>query len=497
MHVDAVETPPSGVEADAVALAVVEEGGLPATARMLGDEVAGRLRRLVEDREIRGRRDEVTVLHADGEAMGARVVTVGLGKADALDTDSFRTAAARVACRIGGIGTRTLAWVLDGDIAPTGEQARAIVDGAALGPFDHARWRSDREDDRTVERLILCGPGAAEAAEAARSAGVVAAWTNRCRELVDAPANELTPAALAAAAREIAADAPGLAFEELDEEGIGEAGMNLLAAVGRGSRTPPRLVVMRYEPETPREDLVLGLVGKAVTFDSGGLSLKPPAAMEDMKSDMAGGGAVVAAMGAIAELELPLRALAVVAACENMPGGSALRPGDVVTGLNGKTVEITNTDAEGRLALADALVHARNLGATHVLDLATLTSGMVVAMGDVYAGLFANDDQWQERIRAAGEASGDLVWPWPLHPSYDRYTKSPFADLKNSSLLRQATPIYAARFLQQFAGDGPWAHLDMAGTGYLEHGRDDYYPMLGATGFGVRLVAELVRDLAA
>jgi leucyl aminopeptidase len=371
------------------------------------------------------------------------------------------------------------------------------VDGSALGPFDHARWRSESEDDRTVARLVLCGRGATEATEEARAAGVVAAWTNRCRELVDAPPNELTPDELAAAAREIAARVSDLASEELDVAGIEAAGMNLLAAVGRGSRVPPRLIVLRYEPENAAGDPVLGLVGKAVTFDSGGLSLKPIASMEDMKSDMAGGAAVVAAMGAIGELELPLRVVAVVAACENMPGGNAYRPGDVLTGLNGKTIEITNTDAEGRLVLADALVHARNLGATHLLDLATLTSGIVVAMGDFYAGLFANDDEWRGVVHEAGRASGDHVWPWPLHPTYDRYIESPFADMKNASLLRQGTPVYAARFLSKFAGEGPWAHVDMAGTGYLDRGRDDYYPEVGATGFGVRLATQLAQRLAA
>jgi leucyl aminopeptidase len=494
MQVVTVETPPSRVEADALAFGLVEESKLPPPARDLGDGFAAELERLVEEREIRGRRGEVTVLHTAGRTAASRVVAAGLGKRDGLDPDSFRTAASNAARRVGGLGTRTLAWILDDELLPAVEQARAVVDGSALGPFDHARWRSEPEVDGAVTRLVLCGRGAGEAAEEARVAAVVAGWTNRCRELVDAPPNELTPDGLADAAQEIAAHFSSLTFEQLDAEGIEAAGMNLLAAVGRGSRVSPRLIVLRHEPEKASADLVLGLVGKAVTFDSGGLSLKPAASMEDMKSDMAGGAAVVASLGAIAELELPLRVLAVVAACENMPGGNAYRPGDVLTGLNGRTVEITNTDAEGRLVLADALVHARNLGATHILDLATLTSGMVIAMGDFYAGLFANDDAWRERVRAAGQSSGDHVWPWPLHPTYDRYIESPVADLKNASTLRQATPIYAARFLSEFAGPGPWAHVDMAGTGYLDRSRDDYYPTAGATGFGVRLVAELARS---
>ena len=272
--------------------------------------------------------------------------------------------------------------------------------------------------------------------------------------------------------------------------------MGAFAAVARGSATPPRLVDIAYEPEGMRDDVVLGYVGKAITFDSGGLSLKTPDSMDDMKSDMGGGGAVLAAIGAIAELELPVRVRAIVPACENMPGGRALRPGDIVRALNGKTIEVVNTDAEGRLILADALAYARDAGATHVVDLATLTGTMSVAMGDLYAGVFGNDPEWAEAVRASGEASGDHAWPWPLHPSYLRHIESPFADMKNSPEKGRGSSIIAALFLREFAGEGPWAHVDIAGTAYLDRGRD-YYPHLGATGYGVRLLTELARRTAA
>ena len=236
-------------------------------------------------------------------------------------------------------------------------------------------------------------------------------------------------------------------------------------------------------------------MGKAITFDSGGLSLKPAYRMDEMKSDMGGGAAALTATAAIAELGLPVRILTVVPSCENMPGGHAFRPGDIVTSMSGKTIEISNTDAEGRLILADALWYARESGATHLIDLATLTGGVVVAMGDLYAGLFGNDDEWVAEIQGAAEASGDHAWRLPLHERYGRYNESPFADLRNSSDYRQASPILAAAFLQEFAGEGPWAHLDIAGTSYLERGRGDYYTRLGATGYGVRLLAELARRL--
>jgi leucyl aminopeptidase len=496
MRVETVETPPAEVEADALAFAVSEGSGLPASVSALGPAVEARLRRLADEGELRGRKEEVTVLHVEGGLRASRVVAAGVGKRQDADGDAFRTAAASVVRRLAPLRSATLGWVVADGLLPAEEEARAVVDGVVLGAYELGRWRSEPEEARGVERLLLSGQDAPAASGHATAAAVAAAWTNRCRELVDAPANELTPAALADAARAIAEGSPRLSFEELGAEALDEGGFALFAAVARGSTVEPRLVVLRHQPPAPRADLVLGLVGKAITFDSGGLSLKPAASMEDMKSDMAGGAAVLAAMGAIAELGLPVRCVAVVAACENMPSGSALRPGDIVKGLNGVTVEVTNTDAEGRLVLADALVHARRLGATHLVDLATLTGGIVVAMGDVYAGLFAADEELGERLRAAGEASGDLLWPWPLHRSYDRYIESPFADVKNSSLLRQGTPAYAARFLQRFAGDGPWAHVDMAGLGYLERGRGDYYASLGATGFGVRLLTELVRGFA-
>jgi leucyl aminopeptidase len=276
-----------------------------------------------------------------------------------------------------------------------------------------------------------------------------------------------------------------------------ELGMGALTAVGRGSRNEPRLIVVRYDPpEAARSDVLLGLVGKSITFDSGGLSLKPATSMEDMKGDMAGGAGTLHGIGALAALNMPVRALAVLAAAENLPGGNAFRPGDILTAANGKTIEIVNTDAEGRLVLADALWYARREGATHVLDLATLTGAMELALGDLYAGFFANDDTWRDQIISAGERSGDLVWPFPLHERYRRYVDSTFADLKNSSDLRQGSPVLAAKFLEEFAGDGPWAHVDMAGPGFLERSRGDYYRVPGGTGYGVRLIAELATSFA-
>jgi leucyl aminopeptidase len=497
MEIELVEAPPEGVEADVLAFAVPDPVALSGPVQELDRAVGGRLRGLVEAGELTGERGRVTLLHTETQAAARRIGAVGAG--DAPTADDLRTAAGALATRAVDVGATSVAWVVaeDGGLSPE-EQARAIVDGTVLGPYETGRWKTTAERRREVERLLLCGPGAAAGFDEARRAEAVAAWANRCRDLVNAPANEVDPETLAGWAEELAASSPALRFEALGPEEIRAAGMGGLEAVSRGSDTPPRLITLSYEPEQPaRPDLRIGLVGKAITFDAGGLSLKPALRLDEMKSDMGGGAAVLAGLGAIAELGLPVRILAVVPSCENLPSGHAYRPGDIITASNGKTIEIANTDAEGRLILADALWYARESGATHLLDLATLTGGIVVAMGDLYAGLFANDDVWAAEIEAAAEVTGDHAWRLPLHERYGRYNDSAFADLKNSSDLKQASAILAAAFLQEFVGEGPWAHLDIAGTAYLERGRGDYYTRLGATGYGVRLLAELARRLAA
>ena len=498
MQVDVVETPLGDVDADVLGFAVTAPAELPSETHALDQAVAARLAHLVEEGELTGSAGELTLVHTAGELAARRLAAVGLGEAGEIDADAFRTAAAKVAAGAGRTGEKTVAWLLaDGGAVDPGEQARAVVEGILLGGYDAGRWKSNGTPPASIERIVLCGPGAAAAADVAREAAVVARWANRCRDIVNAPPNELTPERLAQFAAEVATSSDTLAIEVLDRDEIVAAGMGAFAAVAQGSHNPPHLVRIAYEPVAPaRGDLLLGLVGKALTFDAGGISLKPADGMDEMKSDMGGGAAVLSALGAIAELELPVRILAVVAACENMPGGHAYRPGDIVTASNGKTIEVTNTDAEGRLILADALWYAREQGATHVLDLATLTGTISVAMGDFYAGLFGNDATWVGEVQAAADASGDHAWTLPLHRNYRRFLESSFADVKNAPDKGRGSSIIAALFLQEFAGEGPWAHLDIAGTAYLDRGRD-YYPRLGATGYGVRLLTELARRLSA
>ncbi|HEV7133462.1 MAG TPA: leucyl aminopeptidase [Gaiellaceae bacterium] len=491
---------PGRTEADALALTVSSpfEGLTGDGARIVDDKLGGRLGRLGGSGELRGDRGDALLLHLNGELSSPRVVAAGIGPRDEVDADALRVAgaaAARSLARVGG----TLCWLLDESLPLSlPDQARALVEGTVIGGYSPARWKTaDRDPALPVERIVIGHDDTPELRAAAEHAALVAERTNRARDLANLPPNELDPQALAERAFELADEHEHLTAYALGSRELDELGMGALAAVGRGSRREPRLIVLRYDPPKPTQpDVLLGLVGKAITFDSGGLSLKPPTRMEDMKGDMAGGAGTLHGIGAVAALGLPVRALAVLASAENLPGGDAFRPGDILRAANGKTIEITNTDAEGRLVLADALWYARREGATHVLDMATLTGAMEIALGDLYGGLFANDDAWRDRILAAGERSGDLTWPFPLHARYRRYVDSTYADMRNASILRQAGAVLAAKFLEEFAGEGAWAHIDMAGPGFLERSRGDYYTVPGGTGYGVRLIAELAASFA-
>jgi leucyl aminopeptidase len=401
------------------------------------------------------------------------------------DVEGLRTAAARAvrACRGGG----TVAWAFDSSLAVAPEDhVRALTEGAVIGGYDGRRWRSG-ERPRPVERFVICNCDERLTPVAERAA-VVARWTNIARELVDSPPNVISPAALA----ERAASFPGLETEVVDPQ---QAGLGALVAVGGSSPARPLLIVLRHTPAGAGDAPRLALVGKAVTFDTGGYFLKPQSDIVRQKADMAGGAAVVAALGAIAELGLPLHVTGFVPACENMLSGTAIRPTDVITTAAGVTVEVNNPDAEGRLILADALWYARRDGATHLVDLATLTGAMRAGMGDLYAGVFASQESWRDEVVRAGNASGDLAWPWPLHPRYRPLIDSTVADLRNTAGKGFGYPIVAATFLAQFAGEGPWAHVDMLGPALLDEDRGDAFGR-GASGYGVRMLIELATRMS-
>jgi leucyl aminopeptidase len=409
-----------------------------------------------------------------------------IGAPAPLDAYRLRTAAAQAARALRREGG-TIAWRAEDD-----EQVRAIVEGTAFGAYDPGLFKRGYAD-RPELTLALEAPG--ELHELAARQATVVRHMDAARDLANRPPNDLTPVALAAHAKSRAL--PHVTVESHGRDWIEAQAMGAFAAVAAGSAEEPQLIVMRYEPPNAIDGVTLGLVGKAITFDSGGISLKPPLRMQDMKGDMCGGAAVIEATAAIAELGLPVRVLTVVASTENVQDGKAYKPGDILRAANGKTIEIINTDAEGRLLLADALHYARESGATHLVDFATLTGAMSISLGDLYGGWFSNDDELAAHVEAAAQTSGEHAWRFPLHPRYRRYVDSDFADLKNGSELRQAGAVLAAEFLREFTGDGPWAHFDISGPAFLARRRPDYALDQGGTGYGVRLIVELAQRFAA
>jgi leucyl aminopeptidase len=424
-------------------------------------------------------------------ADGPRVLVVGLGERENVNAESLRVAAAVVVKEAARHELGSLAWLLPDSVAIE-TAAEALVTGTILGSYRFDRFRhSDPEKPRAeVESLVLLAP--ADAAPVAGAARVCAEAQNRARDLQSTPANFATPAFLAERAKQIDAEAEAISVEVLGRDEIVANGMGGLAAVSQGSVEEPRLIVLRYSGGGTGP--TLGLVGKGVTFDTGGISLKPGPGMQEMKFDMSGGAAVLEAVAAIAELGLAIDVIAVVPATENMPSGSAIKPGDVITQYNGKTVEVNNTDAEGRLILADALAYAIELGAERIVDIATLTGAVVIALGSTYAGLLANDDALAGELLDAGAGTGELTWRLPLHPEFKEMMKGTVADLSNLASKREAGTATAASFLEEFVGETPWAHLDIAGTAW-DLGRE--YTGKDASGYGVRLLVELARRLAA
>jgi leucyl aminopeptidase len=428
-----------------------------------------------------------------------RVLVVGLGKREDVDAERLRVAGALAAKEAGAHSATSLAWSVPEIEDGASAASAALLEGAMLAAHRFDRFRSRDPEEPTppeLERLLLLGAdGDEEATEReVRVARIATEAANRARELQTLPANIVNPVYLAARADEIAAAHDTVTAATLGPAEIEDLGMGGIMAVSAGSAQEPRLIVLRYA-RAGEDTETLGVVGKGVTFDSGGISIKPSRGMDEMKMDMSGGAAVLEALGAIAELELPLNVVAVVPAVENMPSGTATRPGDVITQLNGKTVEVIDTDAEGRLILADALTYCvRDLVADRVVDLATLTGSVVVALGSTYAGLISNDDAWAERAYAAAERTGELAWRLPLHPEYKEMTKGTVADLANVSPKRKAGTIYAGSFLEEFVDSKPWVHLDIAGTAW-DVGRE--YVGKGASGYGVRLLIALARDLSA
>jgi leucyl aminopeptidase len=475
MKVSVSQTAIPEVDAELLAIGLCEGEELPselASAPGFGDAQGGH--------------KKLAMLHPERPG---RVLVVGLGKREDLDAERARVAAALAAKEATRLKASSLAWALPGD---DDALAEGLVTGTILGSYRFDRFKSGNDDDPappSLEMLTLLGPeNAGEAAEAAR---ICAKAQNRARDLQSLPSNVATPSYLGRRARSIASEHPGISTEVLGREEIVAKKMGGLVAVSQGSAEEPKLIVLRYAGGGSGK--TLGLVGKGVTFDTGGISLKPSGGMQEMKMDMSGAAAVLEAVAAIAELGLEIDLVAVIPSTENMPSGAAIKPGDIITQYNGKTVEVNNTDAEGRLILADALAYAVELGAERIVDIATLTGAVMIALGSTYAAVISNDDELAAEVEKVGDETGELVWRLPLHPEYKQLTKGTVADLSNAAAKRKAGTIYAASFLEEFVGGTPWAHIDIAGTAW-DVGRP--YTGNDASGYGVRLLTGLARKLA-
>jgi leucyl aminopeptidase len=446
--------------------------------------------------EYKAGANETLLLHAPAGLAAKRLLIVGLGKLAKATVHSVRNASGTAVRFTKPRGIRELVLALPEATAEVthlaaGPCARAAVEGAFVGDYDPDTYRSDRKD-LSVQSFTLAAPLVAvrKDVEAGFAEGVIVGESqNFTRSLVNEPGNKLTPTILGERAGAMAAEV-GLKAEVYSTEKLHELKMGAFWSVSQGSEEPPALIVLRYEPAGVKDGPVLGLVGKGITFDTGGISIKPADKMELMKYDMAGGAAMLGAMRAIALLKPKVRVIGIVCAAENMPDGKAQKPGDVQTAMSGKTIEIINTDAEGRLVLADGLAYARQLGATHLIDAATLTGACVVALGMVNAGAFSNDEETYGKFESALEVSGEKFWRLPLGEEYAEMIKSDIGDIKNTGG-RYGGAITAAEFLKVFAEDTPWIHLDIAGMAWVEDARP--YIAKGPSGIAVRSILEWVR----
>jgi leucyl aminopeptidase len=482
-----MRSPIAEIDTDLLLVPVFEGEGLAEDLRSMDAAADGAVGRALAAGEIKGRPGDFYLTPVAGWRAG-RVALVGAGRPAEFSTERLRRTATAAALGARQRRVRRIAWLQRGGL-PAAAAVQAAVEGLLLAAFSGDRYKTGELSGPPAEQVLVAVPGDGHAdLETAMERGrVLGECSNLARELCNEPPNILTPTVLAERAAGLC-DGLGLTVDVLDERRIEALGMGLLQAVARGSAEPPRVIVIRHDPPDAPPRPVLGLVGKGVTFDTGGISIKPADGMDRMKDDMAGGAAVICAMRAIAQLGAPIRVVGVVPATENMPGGRAMRPGDVLTSASGKTVEVINTDAEGRLILGDALWYAQSLGATHLVDVATLTGACVVALGRAAAAIFGRPESWTDLVRRTALAAGDRCWPMPLYEEYTEQIKSEIADMVNSGG-RPAGACTAAAFLKEFAATVPWAHLDIAGIAWAEESKP--WQPKGATGVAIRTLAEL------
>jgi len=457
----------------------------------------GAISQLISQGEIKGKPNQITVIHTLGKLPAARVVVAGLGKQEALTLDKVRGAVAET-CRflqkkrVDDIVTIAQGAGIAGITAEG--SAQAITEGALLGVYSFRRHVTKEPESGEIKQLTIVDADNSripDLEQGSQKGKILAEATNLARDMVNEPANYMTPTHMAETAAKLA-ETYGLELTVLEREQMQGLGMGALLGVAQGSQQPPKFIVLKYQG-VDSSDIDIALVGKSITFDSGGISIKPSEGMGDMKGDMSGGAAVMAAISAIARLKPEINVMAIAPATENLPSGSALKPADILTSMSGKTIEIISTDAEGRLTLADALDYANKQGAKRIIDVATLTGAIRIALGDICTGAFGNNQELMEQVIAAGAEAGERIWQLPMYEEYKEQNKSDVADIKNTGG-RGAGSITAAQFLAEFAGDTPWVHLDIAATNMTDKVKN--YQVKGATGVSVRTLVNLVLSLA-
>jgi leucyl aminopeptidase len=471
------------------------ENGDPVQGRLTEiDQVSGGLlKRIAEAGELTGKTLEFTLFHGPAGIKAGRLLVIGAGKREKFDSAVLRKIAGAAVRYLKSRGVHKFAFLIR-ENEVNADAAQAFAEGATAADFESDKYKTDKKNDKFIESAVLAGFSDAQKSageQGLRKGQIIGEAQNFARDLINEPSNKLTPRILAEKAQAMAREA-GLAVDILDENKIASLKMGALLSVAQGSIEPPRMIVVTYTPAAPAKSgtPVIGIVGKAVTFDTGGISIKPSEGMEKMKYDMAGGATMLGVMRAIAALKPNVKVICVVPATENMPGGRAQKPGDVQTAMSGKTIEVLNTDAEGRLILADAVHYAKQLGATHLVDAATLTGAIVVALANINVGVFSGADQpWTDRVLASAKAAGEKMWQLPMDDEYREFIKGTVADIQNIGSGKGGGSITGAWFIREFAGDTPWVHLDIAGTAW----NDDAKAWLakGPTGVGLRTLVHL------
>jgi leucyl aminopeptidase len=481
---------PHTIEAEAlVTFAFEKDGRVEGVLAELDSATGGQLRALAESGELTGKSLECTLVHSPKGIAAKRLLVIGAGKPEKFNPPIDLRRIAGTAVRfLKSRGVRRIAFLLrDADRSSLG--AQVVAEGALHGDFESDVYKTERKEDRSVDSFAVAGVESAEAEAGIARGRIISEAQNFTRSLVNEPSNKLTPRLLAERAEAMAREA-GLAVEIFDEKKIADLKMGALLSVAQGSAEPPRFIVVSYTPPGAAANApVLGLVGKAVTFDTGGISIKPADGMEKMKYDMAGGAAMLGVMRALAALQPAVKVICCVPATENMPGGRAQKPGDIQIAMSGKSIEVVNTDAEGRLILADGLTYARERGCTHLVDAATLTGAIVVALSNVNVGVFGSDEAFTQKVLSCARTCGEKMWPMPLDDDYREMIKSYIADIQNVGSGKGGGAITAAAFLKEFAEATPWVHLDIAGTAWLDEAKP--WAAKGATGVAVRTLVDL------